>query len=263
MFRINPIPSLTINSRTIRTFAIAISVGFSSTMTLHAETAASVASQVQFEIENGTPPDWWTPELPEDIRKNVDNKGKNLAEKLDLENDSKTSTVAELISTHYARVWAWHQDVDESLDAGWDAWDEARSNADGKEKDELKALAIMTEVIDPIYAQFAPQIRLFLGELDKEIGEEKSIELLDRITRSPGAPRTYKAYLAMVPQMTDEEKAIIWDRLTQAREDSLAAWSGDRIVKIFKKHKIRNEFSIDYFGYGYRKSYKAWVEGSK
>ena len=65
----------------------------------------------------------------------------------------------------------------------------------------------------------------------------------------------------MVPEMTDAEKAVLWNRMAEAREDSLAAWSDGRIVKIFKKYKIRNEFSIDYFGYDYRKRYQAWARG--
>ena len=145
------------------------------------------------------------------------------------------------------------------LAAAWAAWDAARDNSNGKQKDELKALTIMTEQIDPIYAEFAPQIQGLLRALREEIGEDKTTELMDLITRSPGAQRTYNAYVAMVPEMTDEEKAIIWGRLTQAREDSLAAWTDGRIVKIFKKYKVRNEFSIDYFGYDYRKRYEAWA----
>ena len=74
---------------------------------------------------------------------------------------------------------------------------------------------------------------------------------------------TEPLHVAMVPEMTDEQKAVIWDRLAQAREDSLAAWSDGRIVKIFKKYKVRNEFSIDYFGYGYRKRYQAWASGGR
>ncbi|MBD5779119.1 DUF3826 domain-containing protein [Pelagicoccus sp. NFK12] len=228
-----------------------------------AATPASVAAGAQAQIDDKNYPAWWNPELPEAMQNNVFNKGRQLAEKLELANAGQTERVANLVSQHYARVWAWHQEVDPVLDAAWDEWDLARSNTDGKEKDELKALAIMSEEIDPIYAQFTPQIRTFLRELEAEVGHEKSIELLDIITRSPGVERTYKAYLAMVPQMNDAEKAIIWNRLNQAREDSLAAWSGKRIIKIFKKYKIRNEFSIDYFGYGYRKHYKAWVESSK
>jgi hypothetical protein len=98
-----------------------------------------------------------------------------------------------------------------------------------------------------------------LKTLHKELTDEQVIALLDRITRSPGVDRTYNAYLGMVPEMKEEEKTIIRARLEQARIDSLAAWSDKRIIKIFKKYKIRNEFSIDYFGYGYRERYKAWA----
>ena len=65
----------------------------------------------------------------------------------------------------------------------------------------------------------------------------------------------------MVPEMTDDEKAILWGRMGR-REDALAAWSDGQIVKIFKKYKVRNEFSIDYFGYGYQKWYEAWAKAS-
>ncbi len=225
----------------------------------YAETAATVAAGVQAAVDADAAPAWMTPELPADIQRNVENKGRDLARRLQLDG-AKTARVAELLAEHYGRVWAWHQQVDEKLKGAWAAWDDARDTSKG-EKDELKALTIMVERIDPIYAEFTPQIQGLLGALRKELTAEQVIVLLDRITRSPGVDRTYKAYLAMVPEMKDEEKAIIRARLEQAREDSLAAWSGGRIVKIFKKYKIRNEFSIDYFGYGYRERYKAWVNG--
>lgn len=33
--------------------------------------------------------------------------------------------------------------------------------------------------------------------------------------------------------MTDTEKDVLWERMVQAREDSLAAWTDGQIVKIF------------------------------
>jgi hypothetical protein len=224
-----------------------------------AETAAGVAARMQADIDRGETPKWWTPDLPDAIQRDVNNKGKRLAGQLELNDEAKSHKVAALITEHFGRLWAWDQQVREKLDAAWTAWDAARDNRNGKQKDELKALAVMTEQIDPIYAEFAPQIQGFLRALIKEIGEEKTTELLDLITRVPGAKRTYDAYVAMVPEMTDEEKAILWDRMVQAREDSLAAWSDGQIVKIFKKYKVRNELSIDDFGYGYRKRYEAWA----
>lgn len=246
-----------------RRWLILLILGFAvahpfATSTANAETAAVVAAQSQHAIDSDHLPAWWTPNLPDNVQRDVQQKGQRHAAKLELNDASKSEAAASLIAIHFARVWAWHQQVDERLDAAWADWDAARSNVGGKEKDELKALAIMTEQIDPIYAQFTPQIQTLLRELHKEIGEEKTTELLDNITRSPGAKRTYNAYLGIVPEMTIRQKEILWSRMVQAREDSLAAWSNKRIIKIFKKYKVRNEFSIDYFGYGYRKRYEAW-----
>lgn len=223
------------------------------------DTPAGIASSVQASIDRGEEPSWWSPQLPAEVQTDVENKGSRLAEVLEIEDAEKRARVEQLISVHFARVWAWHQEVDEELDAAWEAWDEARSNADGKEKDELRALAVMSERIDPIYAGFAPQIRGFLESLRDEVGQEGADRVVDRYTRSPGAKRTFDAYVAMIPEMKDEEKAVLWARLVRAREESLAAWSDGRIIKIFKKHKVRNEFSIDYFGYDYRKRYQQWA----
>jgi hypothetical protein len=228
-----------------------------------AETAAGVAARAQAAIDRGEAPAWWRPELPEAVRRDVERKGKRLAEQLEVNDESKAQRAAALVTEHFGRLWAWDQQVREKLDAAWAAWDAARDNRDGKETNELKALAVMTEEIDPIYAQFAPQTEGLLRTLREEIGEAKTTELLDLITRSPGAKRTYDAYVAMVPEMTDEEKAILWRRMAQARQDALAAWSDAQIVKIFKKYKVRNEASIDDFGYGYRERYQAWAKGQR
>lgn len=230
--------------------------------TPHAETAVEVAAKTQAAIDAGAPPAWMSQNLPADIQNNVQNKGKSLARRLNLGDDAKEAKVAALLAEHYGRVWAWHQQVDEKLDRAWSAWDDARDPSKGG-KDELKALTVMIEQVDPIYAEFAPQIQGLLKALRQELSPEQVIALLDRITRSPGVDRTYNAYIEMVPEMKEEEKKIIRQRLEQARTESLAAWSDKRIVKIFKKYKIRNEFSIDYFGYGYRQRYEAWVNRSK
>jgi hypothetical protein len=229
---------------------------------MHAETAAEVASRTQAAIDSGSGPAWMSPKAPQDIQTNVQNKGKDLAKQLQLGDEAKEAKVAALLAEHYGRVWAWHQQADEKLDAAWSAWNDARDPAKGG-KDELKAMTVMVEQVDPIYAEFAPQIQGLLRALRKELSEAQVIALLDRITRSPGVERTYQAYVAMVPEMKEDEKKIIRSRLEQARVDSLAAWKGGEIVKIFKKYKLRNESSIDNFGYGYRKHYEDWINKSK
>ncbi len=227
--------------------------------TAEAQTAANVAANAQSAIDRGDLPSWWTPKLPEEIKRDVHSKGKRLAGQLELNDESKTQRTGELLTDHFGRVWAWHQQVDADLNRAWLAWDTARDNANGKLKDELNALTIWIEQIEPLYAEFIPQVRWLQQSLTNEIGEYKTTALMDLVTRSPGAKRTYDAYLAMVPEMNDEEKAVLWNRMVRAREDSMAAWSDKQIVKIFKVYKVRNEFSIDYFGYGYQKRYQEWV----
>jgi hypothetical protein len=91
----------------------------------------------------------------------------------------------------------------------------------------------------------------------------RTIEWRVGCTRSPGAKRTFDAYVEMVPEMTDTEKDVLWERMVQAREDSLAAWTDGQIVKIFKKYKVCNEHTFDDFGYGYQKRYQAWVKSKQ
>ena len=97
-----------------------------------AETAAGVAARMQADIDRGETPSWWTPELPEAVQRDVDNKGQRLAEQLKLSDESKTQKVAALITEHFGRLWAWDQQVREKLDAAWAAWDAARDNSNGK-----------------------------------------------------------------------------------------------------------------------------------
>lgn len=229
---------------------------------LYAESAMEIAARTQAEIDSGSGPVWMSPQLPEDIQNRVQKKSQQLTQYLKLGNESKEIRVAALLAEHYGRVWACHQQTGEKLEAAWSDWEDARNPQHGQ-KDELKALTIMVEQIDPIYAQFVPQIHGLLKALRQELSEEQIIVLLDLITRSPGVERTYNAYVEMVPEMKDQEKRIIRERLEQARVDSLAAWTEKHIVRIFKKYKIRNEFSIDYFGYGYRQRYEAWVNRKK
>src|SRR5262245_39435986 len=91
-----------------------------------AETAAVVAAKAQAAIDSGKLPKWWTPTLPEKVQADVVNKGKRLAGQLELKDEAKTQKAAALISEHFGRVWAWHQEVDGKLDAAWLAWDAAR-----------------------------------------------------------------------------------------------------------------------------------------
>ena len=99
---------------------LALSLGVSMTVSVSPALAASsavVAAETQAAIARGDYPTWWSPTLPEDVQSNVASKAKGLAESLKLEDGAQTQKVTELLSQHFARVWAWHQEVDTVLDA--------------------------------------------------------------------------------------------------------------------------------------------------
>lgn len=225
-----------------------------------ASSAVMTAVAIQESLDQGNHPHWWLKVIPEKVTQEIQTKVKHWLDKLELEPD-QSDFCRKKLEEHYRRVWSWHQEVDFLLDEAWKHWDEARTDRENHPKDEYLALVIMHERIDPLYASFAPQIHQLLQSLRSGVGETTTVLLLDEITRSPGAERTYRAYLEMIPEMTHEQKKILWERMVLAREESLAAWSSKRVIKIFKKHKVRNEHSIDTFGYDYRSRYQAWAKG--
>jgi hypothetical protein len=56
--------------------------------------------------------------------------------------------------------------------------------------------------------------------------------------------RTYKAYLAIVPDLNDEQKEVIFDQMKLAREDAMLTDADREIVAIFKRHKVKVEAYI-------------------
>jgi|688.fasta_scaffold92095_3 hypothetical protein len=94
-----------------------------------ADTAATVAIKAQAAIDNGNPPKWWTLDLPEDVRRDIDNKAKRLTERLEVKDEGTAQKTEAAIIQHFSRLWAWHQQVDERLNGAWAAPDHPGPNA--------------------------------------------------------------------------------------------------------------------------------------
>src|SRR5262249_34828922 len=65
--------------------------------------------------------------------------------------------------------------------------------------------------------------------------------LKERWSRSPGMTRTYDAYLQIVPDLSEQDKQVIHDRLLMAREAAMLTDSDKEIVAIYKRHKVKVE----------------------
>jgi hypothetical protein len=187
------------------------------------------------------------------LRRHVDRlvEAANDAEPID---DSANSLRAhEIMSDHYSRLWAWHEEHDPQLQELWQAWRDARSPPT---KDEAKARGF-TDQIANVYQSFQPRYEKFIEQLAEVLTTKQIDGIKDHVTRSPGMMRTYNAYCDVIPEMTDEQKAFVLDNFRQAREEAMNAGSGKEVIELFKKYKVINEAYVNEQGYDWAKRYKA------
>jgi len=164
-------------------------------------------------------------------------KAGRLVEGLKLEDPAKAARAKSIVSAWYVTMWDWHKVNDSKLKELWTQWNQARAVVP---KDEFPAEVIAHE-IDDAYASLKPIYQTFLTQLATELTPTQVDALKETWSRSPGMMRTYNAYLEIVPDLKDDQKKVIFDRMTMAREDAMLTDADREIVSIFKRHKVKVE----------------------
>lgn len=102
----------------------------------------------------------------------------------------------------------------------------------------------------------------FTNALKKEINAKQLDLVKDGLTYNV-LPKTYKAYLEMIPSLKKEEKKYIFDALVEAREHAMAAGSSDAKHGWFGKYKGRINNYLSARGYDLTKEREGWAERIK
>jgi hypothetical protein len=178
-----------------------------------------------------------------------------LLKELKLTDAAREARVRTILESHFVAMEEWHASHDSALAPLWSEWAARRSPP---EKDEAAA-AKVGEKIDAIYASFRPRRDAFLAALRQELSPAQIDTIKNSLTRSPGMDRTANAYIEMIPQFTDADKAFVRERFAMAREQAIDTTTGKEIEAFFKRQKVVVEAYIDDHGYDYRKSREAWV----
>lgn len=178
---------------------------------------------------------------------------------LKLGDDAREAKVRSVLEAHFRAVDAWHRTVDAELKTLWAAWGEARAT---DHQDEVKAAAI-ADKIDAVYAGFQAQHDAFGKELAATLSAEQVEVVKNALTKEPGLPRTYEAYLQIVPALTEAQKTYIHDTLVVAREEAVDSLDKKERISLFKKQKVKVQLYIDAQGYDWKKSYAAFVKKLK
>jgi 16S rRNA U516 pseudouridylate synthase RsuA-like enzyme len=108
----------------------------------------------------------------------------------------------------------------------------AKKEADSKAKEnELKAIEEVTDKkLDKLHKKY-------LAKLSKELTPDQIEQVKDGMTYKV-LPITYNGYLAMIPNLTENQKVYIKTQLTEAREHAMDAGTSEEKHKWFEKDMI-------------------------
>lgn len=176
----------------------------------------------------------------EAMQKRADAKAERLVGGLKLADSTKAAPAQAVVAEWFVTLWNWHQQQDPQLKDLWSQWAKVRSVVP---KDEFPG-EVIAHQIDAVYASLQPAYRGFLEKLSAHLTPEQIDALKETWSRSPGMRRTYNAYLEIAPDLTDEHKKVILDRMLRAREDAMLTDSDKEIVNIYKRHKVKVETYI-------------------
>ena len=97
----------------------------------------------------------------------------------------------------------------------------------------------------------------FIAKLAADLTPDQMELVKDKMTYGK-VQFTYAAYCAIVPNLTDEEKARILDLLKQARDEAMDGGSSAEKSAIFQKFKDQINAYLDSRGYDIAKATKEW-----
>jgi hypothetical protein len=133
-----------------------------------------------------------------------------------------------------------------------DAAIDTRLKVDGKEvnyANRAEQLAIQSK---PLHEQFLAKLGAVLAP--EEVEKVKDLMTYNKVKV------TYDAYCAIVPNLTDEEKAKIMELLKAAREEAIDGGSAREKSDIFQKYKDQINSYLDAQGHDTAKAFKDWTD---
>jgi hypothetical protein len=159
---------------------------------------------------------------------------------VDLKDEAKAKNVHDAIISQYRFLNDWHEANDASL-------------KELAKKNDEAAKAEIEKIKAPLKAQHAK----FIGVLEANLTSEQIEAVKNRIVDRK-LPVTYKAYCDMLPNLTEEQKARIYDILKQGREEAMDAGSSKEKTLIFGRYKGKVNIYLSGLGINMKEAEKEW-----
>jgi hypothetical protein len=168
----------------------------------------------------------------------IENRTADIIKLLDLTDAAKSNEVHDIIIAQYRALRA----RDEAINA--------RLNADGKE-------LTFANRAGPLAAESKTLHEQFLAKLGTILTPEQVEKVKNQMTYNK-VMVTYDAYCAIVPGLTDADKAKIMEELKLAREEAIDGGSAPEKSEIFQKYKDQINAYLNAHGHDTAKAFKDW-----
>ncbi|SDM09070.1 Protein of unknown function [Catalinimonas alkaloidigena] len=174
-------------------------------------------------------------------------RAQKIVDQMDIDDPAKARRVRDLIAQQYRDL----NRIDEGLDA-------EKELAKTQAGNEPAALEARKQALEAKAKQETAQLhKKYIANLSKELTPEQVDQVKDGMTYNV-VPKTYAAFLDMIPDLTEAQKKMIMDNLVEAREHAMDAGSSNEKHAWFGKYKGRINNNLSKDGYDLNKESEAW-----
>ena len=168
----------------------------------------------------------------------INNRTADILKSLAMPDATKSNAVHEVIVAQYRALRARDAVID------------AKLKADGKELNYANRAAELATTSKPLHDSF-------LTKLAETLAPEQ-VELVKDGMTYKKVKVTFDAYGAIVPNLTDSDKAKITELLKLAREEAMDGGSAPEKSEIFQKYKEQINTYLNAHGHDTAKAFKDW-----
>ena len=165
----------------------------------------------------------------------IEGRTAKILEALTLTDTNRISKVHDIIMKQWRALNAWHNENDPKLKAA---------------KADTNAVAKIQGSLNELHHKFIAALSECLTPAQIEIVKDKMTYGVVEVT--------YRAYVEIVPNLTDAEKAKILELLKEGREEAMDAGSSHEKAAIIKRYKGKINVYLTANGHDVAKAYRDW-----
>ncbi|MFG6685747.1 DUF3826 domain-containing protein [Mariniflexile sp. HNIBRBA6329] len=171
-----------------------------------------------------------------------------IVDELNLENSEKEQVVTNIIAEQYRNLSKLQDERDSKIEV-------LKKSDLSKEKQNSKIEKLKSKADKSI----SKLHKSYIKKLESQLSEEKIDAVKDGMTYGV-LPKTYAAFLEMIPSLTQEQKDYIYNNLKEAREKAIDGGSSKEKHAWFGKYKGRINNYLSDQGYDLEKERDGWYE---